>query len=86
MAIYNFTPIKARKYFVKVHCLYFDEQLMQTGEESMMPVSFYIDRAIETDPDTQDIDTIILSYTFFRTENVTPEILEESIKNGFYQK
>lgn len=86
MAIYNVTPLKAGKYFVKVHCFCFDEQLMQAGEESMMPVSFYIDPAIETDPDTQDVDTIILSYTFFRTENVTPEILEESIKNGYYQK
>ena len=86
MAIYNVTPLKAGKYFVKVHCFCFDEQLMQAGEESLMPVSFYIDPAIETDPDTQDVDTIILSYTFFRSEDVPPELLEESIRNGFYQK
>jgi cytochrome c oxidase assembly protein subunit 11 len=31
-----------------------------------MPVSFYIDPAIEKDEDLQDVNTITLSYSFFK--------------------
>ena len=33
-----------------------------------MPVSFFIDPAMEDDPNLQDVDTITLSYTFYRVE------------------
>ena len=33
-----------------------------------MPVFFYIDPAYADDPDLEAIDTIILSYTFFRAK------------------
>jgi cytochrome c oxidase assembly protein subunit 11 len=68
MAIYNVTPLKASKYFYKVHCFCFEEQTLKAQEEVDMPVSFFIDPAIETDPDTKDLNHITLSYSFFKIE------------------
>lgn len=65
-AIYNVTPNKAGKYFVKIYCFCFEEQLLKKQEEILMPVSFYIDPAIEDDPYMHDVNTITLSYTFFK--------------------
>ena len=65
-AVYNVTPLKAGQYFNKIHCFCFEEQLLRAGASAIMPVSFYIDPEIETDPDTKDVDTITLSYSFFK--------------------
>ncbi len=65
-AVYNVTPNKAGKYFVKVHCFCFEEQLLKGKEEMLMPVSFYIDPDIENDPYMDDVNSITLSYTFFK--------------------
>jgi len=65
-AVYNVTPQKAGKYFNKIHCFCFEEQMLKAGAETNMPVTFYIDPEIETDPDTKDVDEITLSYSFFK--------------------
>lgn len=65
MAIYNVTPVKASKYFNKVHCFCFEEQTLAGKEKVDMPVSFFIDPKIEEDPDTKDLEAITLSYSFF---------------------
>jgi cytochrome c oxidase assembly protein subunit 11 len=65
-ALYNVTPQKAGKYFNKIHCFCFEEQMLRANAEANMPVTFYIDPAIETDPDTKDVDEITLSYSFFK--------------------
>ncbi len=71
MSIYNVTPHKAGIYFNKVHCFCFEEQLLKAKEGVNMPVSFFVDPAIEEDSNMNDVDTITLSYTFFkiRTES-----------------
>ena len=64
-AVYNVTPHKAAKYFNKIQCFCFEEQLLKARQKMIMPVSFFIDPAIEEDPALADVDTITLSYTFY---------------------
>ncbi|QRG06009.1 cytochrome c oxidase assembly protein [Xanthobacter dioxanivorans] len=64
-ATYNVSPPQAGAYFVKMQCFCFDEQVLAPGETMDMPVVFYVDPAIEKDPDLKTLSTITLSYTFF---------------------
>ena len=65
-AVYNVTPSKAGLYFNKIACFCFEEQILKAGEKVVMPVSFFIDPEFEKDPDLENINSITLSYSFFR--------------------
>jgi cytochrome c oxidase assembly protein subunit 11 len=64
-ATFNVTPLQIGKYFNKIECFCFTEQLLLPGESKEFPVSFFVDPSISEDDDGKDVTAITLSYTFF---------------------
>lgn len=78
MAIYNVTPLEIGKYFYKIQCFCFTEQLLMPGERKEFPLVFYVDPAIADDPDGRTVNTITLSYTFY---NKGREVMEQYLRS-----
>lgn len=69
VATFNVTPTKAAPYFVKTECFCFTDQTLQPGEEMTMPVLFFVDPELDASERHSDITEVVLSYTFFESEN-----------------
>ena len=68
-AVPSVAPARASGYFSKTECFCFTSQTLQAGESRDMPVRFVVD------PDLPEgIDTLTLSYTFFRNDAMTAEL------------
>ena len=68
-AVYNVTPLKAGLYFDKIQCFCFSAQRLGPGESVDMPVVFFVNPDMLADRNMDDVDTITLSYTFYRDKD-----------------
>jgi len=68
-AVFNVVPDSAGLYFDKIECFCFTEQTLGPGEIAQMPVTFFVDPEMFDDPNTKDVKTITLSYTFYEQES-----------------
>ena len=68
-ATFNVSPVQAGKYFSKIQCFCFTEQVLKPGEAVRMPVVYFVDPKILQDPDARAISEITLSYTFYPVDS-----------------
>src|SRR5690606_32223627 len=66
-------PARASAYFQKTECFCFTAQTLQAGEVRDMPVRFIIDPSLP-----ENVDTVTLSYTFYKNEYATERLAEAS--------
>ncbi|MCK9908591.1 cytochrome c oxidase assembly protein [Microbacteriaceae bacterium K1510] len=81
-ASYNVSPPQVGIYFNKINCFCFTEQTMKPGETREMAVVFYVDPSIVKDRDQDDLNTITLSYTFYRLPDAARPVAEVPDKSN----
>ena len=69
-AVPSYVPMQAVQYFRKLECFCFTQQTLAAGEVRQMPVVFVIDPNL-----SKDINTITLSYTFFRVDDANRKLV-----------
>ena len=67
---YNVTPQKAGLYFNKLECFCYEERKILKGEKVILPVTFFISPEIIEDPNTKELESLTLSYTFFNINKI----------------
>ena len=82
VATYNVQPGKAGQYFNKIQCFCFEEQRLRAKEKVDMPVFFYLDPEFASDRGMEDVNSLVLSYTFFQSENFDGDEYDESSDYG----
>jgi cytochrome c oxidase assembly protein subunit 11 len=81
-ASYNVSPPTVGAYFDKINCFCFTEQRLKAGETREMTVVFYVDPSIVKDRDQDDLNTITLSYTFYRLREPERPVAEAPETNS----
>ena len=67
---FNVTPQKAGLYFNKLECFCYEERKVLSGERILLPVTFFISPEIFEDPNTKELESLTLSYTFFKVGKI----------------
>jgi len=73
-ATFNVSPQAAGAYFNKIECFCFTQQELKAGQAVDMPVVFFVDPDIATDPLLKDVNTLTLSYTFFPDDDADTKV------------
>jgi len=81
-ASYNVSPPQVGAYFDKINCFCFTRQTMKPGETREMTVVFYVDPTIANDHDQDALNTITLSYTFYRLPEPEQPVAETPDQNS----
>ena len=81
-ASYNVTPTTVGAYFDKINCFCFTQQTMKPGETREMTVVFYVNPKIVEDRDQDPLNTITLSYTFYRLPDAERPVAETPDPNS----
>ncbi len=68
-AVPSVAPAQSSRYFNKTECFCFTEQRLEPGETRPMPVRFIVDPALP-----REVETLTLSYTFYRNDVATQQI------------
>jgi cytochrome c oxidase assembly protein subunit 11 len=71
-AVPSYGPRQAAQYFRKLECFCFTQQTLSAGEVRQMPVVFVVDPALP-----KEINTITLSYTFFRVDGASRKVASD---------
>jgi cytochrome c oxidase assembly protein subunit 11 len=77
-AAYNVTPLSMGSYFQKINCFCFTEQHLKAAETREMAVVFYVDPAMAKDADGAEVNTITLSYTFYKQPEPTRPVADNT--------
>lgn len=75
-ASYNVQPDLAGSYFNKLQCFCFSDLTLKPGETLDVPVVFFVDPALASDPDLASLSEITLSYTFFPSKTRKSPVAE----------
>jgi cytochrome c oxidase assembly protein subunit 11 len=65
---FNVTPDAAGRYFNKMECFCFTEQTLAPGETVEMPITYFLDPALDDSSDLHTVHAVTLSYTFYAVD------------------
>ncbi|ESQ83807.1 hypothetical protein AEAC466_11610 [Asticcacaulis sp. AC466] len=69
-ATYNVLPDTMGAYFMKTQCFCFNDVTLQPGESQRFPVVYFLDPKLMTNTDTDTVEDVTLSYTFFESKQL----------------
>jgi len=76
-AIPSYAPMQSARYFQKLECFCFKQQVLAAGETRRFPVVFFVDPGLP-----KDVTQITLSYTFFEVAGALPQAAKDAGREG----